>query len=676
VGNRAVAHETVFRETGVGASTRRCTPWVLRRKALPLLKDDEREVACAPFDRVLGLGSVVGQRLDTELRAQLLGLSSANGWAEVEVREVRSVVLAMDPAPGLTRCSPQEIGLAIPLQGAWRLEVEAVVRARVKLPFTWVTVTLPPVRLVVDDLRVDVRAAFDTSDPLRPVLQRVDRPRLDFRVRLRSSNWLFGLLLQLLSPVADGAAQRAVTSALDALTPQLSGMGALLPGPIPGDGAPLLTDSGRAVPLGEIARNVDRKIRRDHLPHGTLLMTVMDVPSTDSWEIAYRNGGPGNPGTPTWTTDGEDSAIFSGMYLASQAFRYAATGESEAFDSLAWVLQGLGRLFAVNGDSGLLARVAAPEASVMGQNVHASGVDGRATLQGQPWVGWQGKHGISRDQYIGVLFGLIVTHDLVPDPAVRGECSRLFQLALDYLISRDWIVDEDRVPFDGYRNLPTFYFGVVGQRLLYLHMGLRLDPAKYAAEFARWTPLVELAWTGAWVGVMNLDSYYKFNLTHLANYGYFRVETDPVRWQEMARTHRFMRRYTEHHKNPHFNLIQADVEPSLAATHQPAAQEALRQFVTRNHRRVAPPVVDLSGVTWVTITVPKLVLNGGSGSGPSTVTLPSEPLDVHLRRPMADFMWQREPFTPASPNQGDPRVEKNGLDLVLPYWMGHHHGAW
>jgi hypothetical protein len=103
-------------------------------------------------------------------------------------------------------------------------------------------------------------------------------------------------------------------------------------------------------------------------------------------------------------------------------------------------------------------------------------------------------------------------------------------------------------------------------------------------------------------------------------------------------------------------------------------RESLRRFVQRPHRLVGPPVVDLSGVTWVTYANPTVPLPGQSAA-PSTVTLPNAPLDPAIRQPESDFLWQRGPFEPASPNSGDPAEENTGLCLVQPYWMGRFHGV-
>ena len=46
-----------------------------------------------------------------------------------------------------------------------------------------------------------------------------------------------------------------------------------------------------------------------------------------------------------------------------------------------------------------------------------------------------------------------------------------------------------------------------------------------------------------------------------------------------------------------------------------------------------------------------------------------------LRRYTGHLLWQRDPFTPATPLAGDDKYEKHGLDAVGPYWMGRFVGA-
>lgn len=611
--------------------------------------------------------------LDRQVRTELAALHETSGVVDVTIKQVGAFRRSMTTAPGVGAMTTQRLDISVPRTGSWELEVEAVVRLKVRAWFARLTFDVP-VHLRVHDLSLTASATLDDSDPTRPVVGQVNTPIARFQTELRSSTWYYDLLLRLLTPVGERLARRALDDALASLTPSLAGLSGL-PGPIPGAGGAPLVDSGVATPFQEVVDNVELKIRADHMPHGTLLETMMDTPTSESWLTAFVNGGPGNVGQPVDWPDGGDSAIWTGHYLASQALRFAVTGSTLAFDNVQHAVGGIGKLLDVNGATGLLARVAAPENSHKGQEiVNRFGTHGRTAINGQVWVWRQGGNGISRDQITGVLTGLTLAHDLVP--AVRVECARRIRMILDYIILNDWLIDEDRGAFSfaPHSSFPTYWMGVPYQRVTFLLMGERVAPGAYAAELRSASPLASTAWLGAWLASFNLDSYYKFNLTHTAHYAYFWLETDPARWQDMSRGFAITARYTGHHQNAHFDLVQASADPSLRPTKFSTVRETVRQFLERPHRHVGPTVVDLSQVTWVTYTLPTVTLPGQQPR-PQQHTLPSEPLPVRIRHPEGNFLWQRTCFRPAVASGGNPRYETPGIDLTLPYWMGRHDGA-
>jgi hypothetical protein len=615
-------------------------------------------------------------QLQAQAQAQLAQTLYANGALQVEIVNVRTVRSQLLVAPGLSLFTHDDLRLRAPLNGGWDLILDGDIRVRVQITGGFAPAVNVPVQIRVEDLVVEAEAEFDHSDPTRPTVTRVGQPKVDFKVVIDSSSSLVQNVTTVLTPVADLLAQLALKLAMGKLTPILSGLQGL-PGPVPAAGAPALTDSGVATPFAEIVGNVERKIRRDHLPHGTILHAIMDAPATDSWASAYVNGGTGNPGTATAYMGMGDSAIFTGQYLATQAFRYATTRDPDVLGTIHTVLGGIGKLLDVNGGTGLLARCAAPDGSLVARDMGTP--FGSAQIGGQTWVGYQGRNGISRDQYSGVFFGLSIAYDLVDDPGVKAECALRLRMMLDYLIRHDWIVDEDRPPMglsSGSRG-PTFWAGGAYQKLAFLLMGYRVDPAAYGLELAQAGPLSEFQWINSWFGAMGNDHYYKFNLAHLGYYNYFRLETDPQRWQDLLRGYRITRRFVGHHRNPHFDLIHTSVDPSTRAVFFPQVREVMRQFLERSHRQVAPPVVDLSGVTYVPVT--STSYTNGQGGVPTvqtqTVLMPDEPLHVPLRAMTGHFLWQRTPFSAARPGAGNPNKEKHGLDAVGPYWMGAHVGA-
>ena len=617
---------------------------------------------------------VVEPQLETLLATQLKGKKYQSGAIDVEVRDVKlGSATDMTVAPGLLRLDTQQLEVRVPVRGRWKIALDAEVRVKLNVAGLRPTIDLP-ITILIEDLWVGATADLDDTDPARPTVTRVGQPQIDFTVRFDSQNPIVAQLTGVLNQPVNWIVEQAVRLGLNAIMPQLQGLQGAV-GVVPADGAAPLADSGRNTPFEEVVRNVELKIRNVNQPFGTVLMANTDTDDNETWLTAYRNGGPGSPGAVVDYHDGGDSAIWTGHYLASQAFHYAVSPDPVTLDILGHTLKGIGTLLDVNGGTGLLARVAAPESSVVGQKIMTKRVFQTAQVNGQTYVGWQGDRGISRDQYSGVLLGLSVTYELVP--ALRSECAFRIEQILDYLISHDWTVDEDRPPFGVHRSGgPTHWTGVGYQKLTFLLIGHRVNPAKYAVAVADNGTLAETAWIGALMGALGTDHYYKFNLGHIGYFNYFRLETDPQRWQDMHRSYAITERYVGHHRNAHFDLIQTSIDPATSSALFPSIREATRQLMDMPHRRVGAPVVDLSGVQWVNLPI-FAYSNTASGSatvGSQTQRFPTEPLDVFLRAP-TDFQWQRSPFTPATPNGGNAKVERVGVDLVLPYWMGRFQGA-
>ncbi len=629
------------------------------------------------------LRPAVERTIHKEARAKLEGLKQVSGQWEIEVTRFGGVKLGFAPAPGLRALSGKRLEVAAPAHGTWQLEVEADLKIRRTRGWPKFTVRLRELRVEVSQIKALARVELDDSDPYRPQVKRAGTPLVDFRVKLRSGRLFTDLLMRILSPAANLLARKAVLEALVGLTPELAKLQGL-PGPVPGDGAAVYTDSGRPAPWDEVVANVEAKMRRYHLPHGTLLHSTSDTPTLGTWLEDYRNGGAGNVGgVHRQLTDGGDSAIWTGHYLAGEALRYASTQDPAALDNVRHAVRGLSALIEVHGETGLLARVAAPVASEFGQHL-ATYRDRRNVvrfMRGEMWIGSNGPYGISRDQYMGAFLGLSLAYEHVPDLAVRAECRLRIEQMLDYLIKTGWFVDEDRPEFDpmtpqGRDGFPTFWSPGIDQKLNALLIGERVVPwAKYDAEIAAVSPLAETEWLSNWMSSFDNQSYYKYNLAHGTYYNYFRHETDPTRRAHMERAFLVTRRMVGHHRNPHFELIHASVLPALRAQNHPAAKEGLRRFLDRPHRWATGPVVDLTGVTLVTIPQVSVPLPG-QNAPPATITIASEPLDPVLRLPGGDFLWQREPFTPATPNGGNPYLEEPGIAITLPYWMGKYHGAW
>lgn len=666
--------------------TRCLLPAVLLAAATPAVAGDATTRAFN--EEVQGVWDKLRPPAEAELRRQAglqVGALVREAKTEVDLKAIRRIDLDLGRAPGLTSFSDAGLALRVPVEGAWRVEVEADVEVRQKALGKWWTFKLSPVVVEVKELSVSADAAFDWADPARPTVKRIGTPETSFKVRVRAPGQLFkDLLLRALSPLGSLIARKAAGKALDSLAPQLDALRASLPGAIPADGAPLLADSGSTTPVGAVVAGVDAKIASIHMPHGIIHPMRMDVPATETWLQAYGPNGTGNPGQPTPHGDGGDSSAMNGHYVAAQACRHALTGDPAALAQVKKVLVAYEDMLALHGDTGLMARVAAPEASRMGQIIlqhNPASAIVRGVRRGEAWVATNGDKGDSRDVYIEIVFGLFVVHDLVPDPQVRATAARVITSMTDYLIRKSWIIDEDRAPTNFSAGVggtfPTFWLGVPTQKLAILLTAARLDPARFSGELARWSPLSRMAWLSQWSGTFGLDDYFGYVLAHCTYYTHLRQETDAQRFYDMGRAYRVMRRAVGHHKNAYFDAIHVALDPA-DARYKGSVREALVRYVERPHRKVAPATFDPSKITYAPFTFPFGSYSAGASAaaGPVTVQLPTEPLSPELRNGEDDTIWQRNPFTPyKGPGQGDPYIESTGMDLIGPYWIGRYHGV-
>jgi hypothetical protein len=113
-----------------------------------------------------------------------------------------------------------------------------------------------------------------------------------------------------------------------------------------------------------------------------------------------------------------DSALWTGHYLAAEAFRYKVTQAPDALNNVKTAIAALKGLADVTGTN-LLARcmVAAnsPYAADISSEEAANGIHTNSSAE---WI-WVGN--TSRDEYSGALFGVAVAYDMVADPEIRSS---------------------------------------------------------------------------------------------------------------------------------------------------------------------------------------------------------------------------------------------------------------
>ena len=115
----------------------------------------------------------------------------------------------------------------------------------------------------------------------------------------------------------------------------------------------------------------------------------------------------------------ENTILWSGMYLAAQAFRYRVTGEPMAQENARLVVDGLRRLTDVTGVPGLYGRSFARPG--IPYNYDGSGTAYWTESPAAGYEGWWYRNDVSQDGYAGLMFGYAVAMEHFDDPQLLAD---------------------------------------------------------------------------------------------------------------------------------------------------------------------------------------------------------------------------------------------------------------
>ena len=370
---------------------------------------------------------------------------------------------------------------------------------------------------------------------------------------------------------------------------------------------------------------ISATIQARHVPYGTILDPVFATP--DSTQIV------------SYTRCG-DSAIWTGHYLAAEAFRYRVTRSPDALANVKSAVAGLRSLLDVTGYN-VLARCAIPLSSPYAQSItneeQHNGIYTNKSA-GLYWVG-----NTSRDQYSGAFFGLGVAFDMVDDAAIRASITDVVTLLLDYLQGHAWTVF---MP-DG--TASTTFILRADQQLSLLKVGSHINPGKFSTTYDVDKIFLSLqVLTPIALEVQSNSSYFKFNLDSINLYNLIRLDSSSL----YTPAYDVLRNHTKDQQNAFFNMIDRALHaPDAARDAETVAM--LDAWLQRPKRDV---FVDLRG---------KLPACNSPDEACSPVPV--------AQRPTTDFLWQRSPFQLDGGGAGT--VESAGIDYILPYWMARYFGV-
>lgn len=380
------------------------------------------------------------------------------------------------------------------------------------------------------------------------------------------------------------------------------------------------------------AFSIEAAILTRHMPYGTILNPIFTAPGSTAIAGYTRCG---------------DSAIWTGHYLAAEAFRYAVTRSNNALANVRTAVAGLTMLTDVTGTN-LLARCALPAASPYAAGIEseeaANGIH-QTTRNGQPWV-WIGN--TSRDQYCGVFFGLGAAYDLIAAPDIRTAITSLATRLTQNLSGNAWNI----VMPDG--SISTTFLIRPDEELAMLQVAQHMNPTAFASQYSQAAGLMAIT-VPLPLGVdaaNNQSSYFKFNLDFISLYNLIRLQSptsSAMKYYEEGFA--AVRTATATHQNAHFDIIDHALHGPNAARDADAVA-ALQAWLQR-------PRTDIF-VDWRN-KIPACAANEACN-----------PLPI-AERPPSDFLWQLDPYQLSGGGQGI--IETAGIDYILPYWMGRYYGV-
>ncbi|MBZ0271223.1 hypothetical protein K8I61_04255 [bacterium] len=373
-----------------------------------------------------------------------------------------------------------------------------------------------------------------------------------------------------------------------------------------------------------------------------------------------------------------DSTIWTGTYLASQAFRYHVTGDAMAKANAIESVNALSGHLHVTGKPGFIARYRAPQASIAYPgDVDCANHDRCHKVDTGEFAGdfWWGE--TSRDQYTGWFLGMGLAYDLIDDEPTRQIVREDVAEVLDELIATGWwIIDEAGEKTDAApRILPP-------QQASWLLVGYHVTgEARFREALAEWL-LDENRIVMQFNSIAFLNRYAQYYGNNLAHENFLNLlrlgkvyfsQDDYAFFLNLFETQ--VHTFTRLSHNPWFNAIfmgLGDYDPGAFAGADPYAAQLVEDLTTfpgvPNVKYYLP---ERTGVTLDPVSVflhdlqvqyPWLAdLMGGvdyQAQEAFTVDLQCE----------AGFMFQRNPFQIQACGVDDDTQVHAGHDFLSAYW--------
>jgi hypothetical protein len=357
------------------------------------------------------------------------------------------------------------------------------------------------------------------------------------------------------------------------------------------------------------------------------------------------------------TVSSDNDGLWTQMYVAAEAFRYAVTKDADARANAKVGLEAMLRLEQITGISGFHAR----SIIKIGEDIQPKDGEWHTTADGQ----WRWKGDTSSDEIVGHYFGYAVYNDLVADEAEKQKIRGVITRMTDHILNNNYqLIDVDgkRTRW-GWWGPEAIWEDPDELGLRALHMLAHLKTAHHLTGNARYQQAYEelinkhryhLLTRNQKINYPGRINHSDDELAFLSYYPLLMYEKDPklreVYLQSLERSWQVERP----ERNPLWNFIYAacsgakeyDRAESLR-TLQEIPMDLIEWTVTNSHR----------------LDVPMDLLADRFNRKQALVVLPYDEL------PMTK--WNGNPYRIDGGNGG--RSEDDGAYFLLPYWMGRYH---
>ncbi|HPT26400.1 MAG TPA: hypothetical protein PLZ95_08265 [Bryobacteraceae bacterium] len=365
---------------------------------------------------------------------------------------------------------------------------------------------------------------------------------------------------------------------------------------------------------------------------------------------------PGDPAS-NQNFSNDNDGLWTAMYAAAECFRYSVTKSPDALAKARKAVEAILFLEQVSGRPGFPARsYIKPGETQPTDGFWYDGKDG---------IRW--KADTSSDEIVGHFLIFALVHDLLPDPDLKARVRATAVRIMDHILGNNlYLVDVTGKPTLWGKWHPDYFASETG----------RPDGPLNAAEI-----LMFLKVTHHITG----DAKYQREYLHLANdMGYAKLTTRYLELQEELN-------YSDEELAllSFYPLFLYEKDPALLGIYR----QALDQWWKNIQRELNPlwtfiyavanpaAKVDIEGAVWTMQRLPVDLVKWTIRNSHRADVVKLDQPDRHRRAEFANLLPADE--RPVMKWNGNPFVvdggcggcgEDDGTTLLLPYWLGHHHG--